>query len=110
MVGAAGQTQAALGRDPWQVWGAPQGWSSVLLRQPVLGSDPQVSSLPEMSHSVPALEHSVGGVGHVPQVTEPAAPVQGCTQATGCVATRHLLPSSEQVTIALPVESQNVPG
>jgi hypothetical protein len=66
--------------------------------------------LPAPSQSVPARVHSTGGVAQVPQVTDPALPVQGCAQPTGAAATRHLSPSSVQVTIALPVPSQNVPG
>lgn len=76
----------------------------------MLGSDPQASSLPELSQSVPATVHSAGGVAQVPQVTDPALPLQGCEQATGVAATRHLLPSSAHATMALPVPSQNVPG
>jgi hypothetical protein len=107
--GTCGQAQVAPGKFPEQVVGDVHVVRLTEARQP-LPSRPHLSSLP-LEQSVPALVHSDGGVGHEPQVAEPAAPVQGWLQAVVPVWTRQPAPSSAQVTTdLLLVGSQKVPA
>jgi hypothetical protein len=107
--GTGGQAQVAPGKAPLHAVGAGQAFVAVLVRQP-LPSSPQVSSSPVVVQSVPAAVHSLGGVGHDPQVALPAVPVHPWAHVTVPVVTRHCAASRAQVTTCVLDESQNVPA
>ena len=106
--GAVGQTHFAFGRLPLHDSGMPQAIDDVVVKQPLLLVS-QVSRFPFAAQTLPAIVHSAGGVGQLPQAAAPAVPVQGTLQVFGEEATRQPWASSEQVT-TFPFPSQKVPA
>ena len=106
--GTAGQTHFALGIAPVHESGVPHGVDWVVVRQPLVLVS-QVSRFPSAAQTLPAVVHSAGGVGQLPQAAAPAVPVQGTVQVLVPETARQPCPSSEQVS-TFPLASQNVPA
>jgi hypothetical protein len=106
--GTDGQRHFAFGRLPLQESGVPHAIDEVVVRHPLLLVS-QVSRFPFAAQTLPAIVHSAGGVGQLPQAAAPAVPVQATLQTFGDEATRQFWPSSEQVT-TFPFPSQKVPA
>ena len=77
--GTVGQTHLALGIAPRQERGVPHDIDRVVVRQPLLLVS-QVSRFPFAAQTFPAIVHSAGGVGQLPQAAAPAVPAQGTVQ------------------------------
>lgn len=85
--GAEGQTHFALGVAPMHDSGVPHATDWVVVRQP-LALLSQVSRFPFAAQTLPAIVHSAGGVGQLPQAAAPAVPAQGTVQVLVPVTAR----------------------
>jgi hypothetical protein len=106
--GTAGQTHFAPGIAPRHDSGAPHDTDWVVVKQP-LALLSQVSRFPVAAQTLPAMVHSAGGVGQLPQAAAPALPVQGTVQVLVPATARQPWASGEQVS-TFPLASQNVPA